>query len=251
MLDAFEKIDPEKIREGAEVPPEFMRLDRLKPDKKILSLQVGKVTFFYNTEEDFHFFGSLVFGLKPGAPLENVTITVKQRLRIRARIVYTDGTPVANANGNLSMRYGEEYNPRSGGTHGTDFFTDADGIFTEYREEPGFYTLSVEYSGLSGGAGPFLLKEGVAPENLVITLDGNPPDVERPLAGGQIEKGKVPAGAENVVIEQVEVPPKVRAPLPRQAPKPPKSVWVINPCKWARLQKNSVSGLARRTRKSC
>ena len=231
MLDAFEKLekmDPEKIREGAEVPPDFMRLDRLEPDKKILSLQVGKVTFFYDTE-DFHFFGGLTFGLKPGAPLENVKITVKQRLRIRARIVYADGTPVANANGNLSMRYGEEDNPRSGGTHGTDFFTDADGNFTEYRDEPGFYTLSVEYSNFTGGAGPFLLKDGVAPEDLVITLDGNPADVERPLAGGQIEKGKVPAGAENVVIEQVEVQPKVRAPLPRQAPKPPKSVWVINP----------------------
>lgn len=231
MLDAFEKVekmDPEKIREAAEVPPEIMRLHRLEPDKQVLSLQVGKVTFFYDTE-DSHFFGGLTFGLKPGVPLENVKITVKQRLRIQARIVYADGTPLANANGDLSMRRGEEDNPRSGGTYGKDFFTDGDGIFTEYRDDPGFYTLSVEYSNFTGGAGPFLLKEGVAPEDLVITLDGNPPDVERPLAGGQIEKGKVPAGAENVVIEQVEVQPKVRAPLPRQAPKPPKSVWVINP----------------------
>ena len=235
MLEAFEMMDPDEIQEGGEVPPEFMRLGRLEPDKKILSLQVGKVTFFYNTEEP-HFFEGLTFGLKPGMMLENVKITVKQRLQIRARIVYADDTPVANANGRLSMRHGQEDNPSSGGTHGTDFFTDADGNFTEYRDEPGFYTLSVKYNGLAGGAGPFLLKDGVAPENLVITLDGNAPDVEQPAeqkigVGGPIEKGKVPAGAENVVVEQIEVPPKVRAraPVPRQAPKLPKSVWVINP----------------------
>ena len=230
MLDAFEEIDPEKIRQGEQPPPEFMRLGRLEPDKKILSLQVGKVTFFYDTEE-FPFFQGLTFELKPGVPLENVKITVKQRLQIRARIVYADGTPLVNANGRLSMRHGQEDNPRSGGTHGTDFFTDADGNFTEYRDEPGFYTLSVEYNDLAGGAGPFLLKDGVEPENLVITLDGNPPDVERPTVGDPIEKGKVPAGAGNVVVEEVEVPPRVvaRAAVPPQAPKPPKSVWVINP----------------------
>ena len=230
MLDAFEKIDPEKIRQGEQPPPELMRFDRLEPDKKILTLQVGQVTFFYDTEE-FHFFEGLTFELKPGVTLENVKITVKQRLRIRARIVYADGTPLVNANGRLSMRHGQEDNPRSGGTHGTDFFTDADGNFTEYRDEPGFYTLSVEYNALSGGAGPFLLKDGVEPENLVITLDGNPPEVERPTVGGPIEKGKVPVGAGDIVVEAVEVPPKVaaRAAVPPQPPKPPKSVWVINP----------------------
>ncbi|MYB93819.1 hypothetical protein F4054_21560 [Candidatus Poribacteria bacterium] len=230
MLEAFEMMDPDKIQEGGEVPPEFMRLGRLEPDKKILTLQVGKVTFFYDTEE-FHFFEGLTFELKPGVTLENVKITVKQRLQIRARIVYADGTPLVNANGRLSMRHGEEDNPRSGGTHGTEFFTDADGNFTEYRDEPGFYTLSVEYNDHAGGAGPFLLKDGVESENLVITLDGNPPEVERPTVGGRIEKGKIPAGAGNVVVEEVEVPPRVvaRAAVPPQAPKPPKSVWVINP----------------------
>ena len=235
MLDAFEKIDPEKIRQEEQPPPEFMRLGRLEPDMKILSLQVGKVTFFYDTEE-FHFFEGLTFELKPGVTLENVKITVKQRLQIRARIVYADGTPLVNANGRLSMRHGQEDNPRSGGTHGTEFFTDAEGNFTEYRDEPGFYTLSVEYNDLAGGAGPFLLKDDVAPENLVITLDGNQPDVEpstdpKVAVGAPIEKGKIPAGAENVVIEQVEVQPRVvaRAAVPPQAPKLPKSVWVINP----------------------
>ena len=237
MLEAFEKVDPEKIRRGEQVPPELMRIMRLEPDKRVLSIQVGKVTFFSHTEmRGPAFFRGLTFALKPGVMLKNVKITVKQRLRIQARIVYADGAPVANASGNLRMRHGREDSPRSGGTHSTGFLTDADGNFTQYRDEPGFYTLSINYNGLSGGAGPFLLKDGVAPENLVITLDGNAPDIERPMdrrvgVGGPIEQGKVPAGAGNIVVEEVEIPAKVaaRAVLPPQLPKPPKSVWVINP----------------------
>ena len=236
-LDAIEKFDPEKIRQGEQIPQELMQFGRLEPDMEILSIQMGKVTFFSKRERHVpDFMKGLTFALKPGVTLENLKITVKSRQRIRARIVYADGTPLVNANGRLRMRQRDETNPNSGGSHSTDFFTDADGYFTEYRDEPGFYTLSAEYNGLSGGAGPFLLKEGVAPENLVITLDGNPPDVERPTdekvgVDGQIEKGKVPAGAGNIVVEEVEVPPKVsaRAVVPPQAPKPPKSVWVINP----------------------
>ena len=235
--DAFGKIDIEKIRQGAMPPPQLMRLGRLEADKQILSIQIGKVTFFYGNE--MHgpaFFQGLTFALKPGITYENVKITVKQRLRIHARIVYADGTPVVNANGRLSMQHGREDNPNSGGTHGTDFFTDADGYFTQYRDEPGFYTLSVQYRALSGGAAPFLLKDGVAPKDLVITLDGNPPEVEHPTDGkvgvdAPIEKGKVPAGAGNVVVESFEIPPPVsnQVIVPPQPPKPPKSVWIVNP----------------------
>lgn len=232
MFEAFEKIDPEKIRQGEQIPPELMRFERLEPDKKILSIQIGKVTFLYNSERHIpSFMRGLTFELKSGVSLENVKITVEQRLQIRAQIVYADGTPVANAHGNLSMQHGEEDNPRSGGTHSTNFFTDADGNFTQYRDEPGFYTLSIKYNGLAGGAGPFLLKDGVAPENLVITLDGNPSDVERPIDPRFGGAGKIPAGAGNVVVEDAEIPPKVtpRAVQLPQRPKQPKSVWVINP----------------------
>ena len=236
-LDAMERLDPEKMRQGAQPPPKIMRLDRMEPAMEILSIQIGKVTFFSKNERHIPpFMRGLTFALKPGVTLENLKITVKSRLRIRARIVYADGTPLVNANGRLRMRQRDETNPNSGGSHSTDFFTDADGYFTQYRDEPGFYTLSVEYNrlGLSGGAGPFLLKEGVAPEDLVITLDGNPPDVERPInqkVRGPIERGKIPAGAENVVVEQVEIQPPIRAraAVPPQAPKPPKNVWIINP----------------------
>ena len=152
-----------------------MRLDRLEPGMEILSIQIGKITFFSKSERHVpDFMKGLTFALKSGVMLENLKITVKSRLRIHGRIVYANGTPLVNANGRLRTRQRDETNPNSGGSSSTDFFTDADGYFTQYRDEPGFYTLSTEYSGLSGGAGPFLLKDGVAPENLVITLDGQP-----------------------------------------------------------------------------
>lgn len=237
LLDAFENIGPERIRQGEMPPPEMMRLMRLESDKQIFSMQIGKATFFSPTE--MHgpaFFRGLTFALKPGIIHENVKITVKQRLGIHARIVYADGTPVINANGRLNMQYGQEDNPSSGGNHGTEFFTDADGYFTQYRDEPGFYTLSVKYDGFSGGVGPFLLKDGVEPKDLLITLDGNPPDAQQPIdqkigVGTPIEKGKIPAGVGNVVVKDIEIQPKVNAHavVPPQPPKPPKSVWVINP----------------------
>ena len=234
-LDAIEGLDPKNIRQGEQIPQELMRLDRLDSDMKILSIQIGKVTFFYNDERHVPaFMRGFTFTLKPGVTLEDLKITIKSRLRIRARIVYADGTPLANAQANLSMRQRDEHNPNSGGSHGTSCFTDANGYFTQYRDEPGFYTLSVKYSDLSGGVGPFLLKDGVAPEDLVITLDGAAADLKPRVdwkvgINGNIERVRVPAGAGNVVVEEVEVPPKVRAALPPQAPKPPKSVWVINP----------------------
>ncbi len=237
LLDAFEKIGPERIRQG-EVPPELMRLWTLEPDKRILSIQVGKITFFNHTEiRGPAFLDGLTFALKPGVVLKNVKITVKSRMQIHGRILYADGTPLTNTQGRIRARWQNEANlPNHTSNESVSFFSDVDGHFTVYRDEPGYYTLSFQHNGLSAGAGPFLLKGGVAPENLILRLDGNPPNVERPTdqktgVDAPIEQGRVPAGADNIVVEQVEIQPKVvaRAVVPPQPPKPPKSVWVINP----------------------
>ncbi len=66
----------------------------------------------------------------------------------------------------------------------------------------------MEYNDLSAGAGPFLLKDNVQPEEIVFTLEGKLDVVELP-------------------------PPKIKAPGSikfREPPAPPtKGVWVINP----------------------
>ena len=224
MLDALEKgalnLPPEiaenlppEVREN--LPPQLQRIPmelmmhpgRRDSGMQILSIRLNKVTFFY-TEGPGPFTG-FAFGLKPGITIEDVKITVKTRLKFRARIVYADGTPLANTEADLTMRFrGGEFGS-GGGTHGTDCFTNADGYFTQYRDEPGFYTLSVRHRTLSGGAGPFLLKEGTEPENIVIKLDGNR-EVRKPRLG-EIFGGK-------------------QAPRPQRHPKKSqKTVWIINP----------------------
>ena len=237
ILDAFEKVDPEKTRQGEQIPPELMRLMNLEPDKRITSIQIGKITFFnHNGMRGPALFGGLTFALKPGVMLKNVKITVKSRMQIRGQIIYADGTPLANTEGRIRTRRQDEMNLNYRSSGSASFFSDVDGYFTLYRDEPGYYTLSLEHKGLSAGAGPFLLKDGVAPENLILTLDGNPPEGERSAdqkigIGAPIEKRKMPADAGNIVIEEVKVSPKVvdRVAVPPQPPKPPKGVWVINP----------------------
>ena len=207
LLDAFKMFDPEKFPPEGAIPPELMSRGGLKPDQKIFSIQVGAVTFF--NIGDHLFSEGLTFALEPGVILEDVRVTVKQRLRIRGRVVYADGTPLANAEADLTMEQSHETRPNHGGSLSTNFFTDAGGYFTEYTEEPGFYTLSVEYNDLSAGVGPFLLKDGVQPEEVVLTLEGKPDPVEP-------------------ISDNIPVPGDIKF---RQPPVPPpaKSVWIINP----------------------
>lgn len=209
-LDKLEMLDrifnSEEFPPVEDLPDEVMRLSQLEPDKRIYAIQVGKVTFFYTGDPDFS--EGLTFALEPGVTLENVKITVKPRLRIHGRVVYADGAPLANAEADLTMEQSHETRPNHGGTHGTNFFTDANGYFVQYVDEPGFYTLSVEYNDLSAGAGPFLLKDGVPAEKVVLTLEGKPIPVEPPA-------DTLPAPG-NIEFRQPSPPPPV------------KSVWIIN-----------------------
>ena len=210
-LDKLEMLEDvfnsEEFPSVEEIPHELMRLSWREPDKRILSIQVGKVTFFNAGDPDFY--DGLTFAIAPGVTIGNVKITIKSRLRIRGRVIYPDGTPLVDAQGRLDMDQRHEFRPNHGGGHGTDFFTDADGYFVQYMDEPGFYTVSVEYNDLSAGVGPFLLKDSVQPGEIVFTLENKPVAVEPP-------------------VDDIPVPGNIefREPL---TPPPAKSVWVINP----------------------
>ena len=170
-------------------------------------------------------FEGLVFGLKPHTNVENVKITVKKLLKIHAQIVYADGTPVVNADARLSIKYrGGEF-ASSSGTFGTSCTTDAEGYFTEYRDDPGYYTLSVTYKTFKGGAGPFLINKGVHPENIVIKLDGSPAAKQPAVEKKEIDKEKPPRVAVEAFVGG-NAGANIRPPIRRQ---PEKIVWIINP----------------------
>lgn len=229
MLNINKKINPNLPQGLQHIPIEFM-MGRHEGEMQIISIRLNKITFFY--PERWGPVGSLVFGLKPDVTLEDVKITAKQRLKIRAQIVYADGTPLANNRARLSMRYrGGEFGGGSG-THGTSCSTDAEGYFTQYRDDPGYYTLSITYKDFSGGAGPFLLKKGAHPEKLVIKLDGNPVAAKRP----NDEKKELNKAKARVFLKELLDIGEVQEPIIKP---PEKIVWVINPTNghaYARIQ---------------
>ena len=221
MLEALKNIDLNNPQQARPPKMEMMMRhnQRNKSEMQIVSIRLNKITFF--PFDDMGPFEGLTFGLKPGNTISDVKIKVKKLLKIRAQIVYADGTAVVNANANLSIRYRSGEFGNSSGTYGTNCMTDAEGYFTEYRDAPGYYTLSIKYKTFNGGVGPFLINKGVHPENIVIKLDGNPVQkkpVENKKEIGQNQQQRIAAEAFAGV--------NVRQPNPRL---PEKIVWIINP----------------------
>ncbi len=147
-------------------------------DGQIVNIRLNKITFY--SPQNSGPFPGLMFGIKSEVSLKDVIITVKRSLKIRSRILYKDGTPVANTSPNLTIYY---HGGPFGGADKTDpttCETDSDGYFTQSREEPGFYSIKANYKGFTGAAGPFLLDHGIHPSELVIRLNGSPIDKKSP-----------------------------------------------------------------------
>ncbi len=181
-VDNKKKADEKKIEIIPPIPHQHVVFDVHNVNEelgmKIVSIRLNKITF-YNPENISHFPG-LMFGVKPGVDLKDVTITVKRSLKIRSQIVYKDGTPVANSHLNLVIYYHTAHFVGGSETDQKACKTDPNGFFTQSRGEPGLYSLKVNYEGFTGTVGPFLLDHGIHPSELVIRLNGNPVDDKSP-----------------------------------------------------------------------
>ena len=161
-----------------------MAMKTIMPDKRIVSLQIGEATLFEFLdllEETSMSNTELAFMPLPAETTKNMKVKVTQRLRIHARVLFADGTPVTYA----PIKYRQVVNALVDDTIHKELFTDADGYFTYYTDTPGRCRVTVEYHGLTGGADSFQLdKNTPAPKNIVIALNGNksavstPPDYE-------------------------------------------------------------------------
>ena len=226
---------PQPIGEIGEKQPENAPIVNPEPrhlmfgreaDIRLVSIKLNKLTFFY--PEDSHGpFENLTFGLKPNVNLEDVIITVEKRMKIMAKVVFANGKPVANAEIYLDMEVrAGEFGSRGGG-YGTNNFTNAEGYFVEYRDNPGYYTISVEHKGYKGGAGPFVLTKDKHPENLVIKLDGSPVEKKQPKEiNKELDKEKARDLVKGLLGKRNAPPPIIRPAVPQ---KPEKIVWIINP----------------------
>ena len=161
----------------------------LAPDADVLSIEIGAVTF-YPPYEKHPPFGGITFGIEPGAHLENVKVTVKPRMRIRGQIVFADGTPLANAEIRTYMRR-RDFDGTGTGSSSGGSQTDSGGYFVEYVEDPGFYTVVVEFQGLSATSEQLTLEAEQRYDDLVLTFNSEPilieptPDRVEPDSVGQ------------------------------------------------------------------
>ena len=147
-----------------------------EPDHEILSIKMGMVTVY---QQDLPPFGGIVFSVKPGIHIENVEVIAKPRMRIRGRVVFADGTPLAKARIRINTHRGSLDGQGSGRSSGGSQTDDA-GYFIEYVDSPGLYIVTVNYQELSTTAEPFALQEGERKDNVLFTFESEPIPTDAP-----------------------------------------------------------------------
>ena len=184
-----------------------MQDDDFEPDVEVLSLRIRGVTFYSRTDHE-----QIGFSVRAGTHIENVEVTVQPRMRIRGRIVFKDGTPLASAPVHLRFRSRTVDGTRSGESGGRPR-TDADGYFVHYLDEKdyaAFYTLSVEYQGMSAEAGPIRLDPGERLDGVTFTFESEP-----------IAPQPSP---HKMAFDPSTTPPPKRLSMPSS-----EEVWIVNP----------------------
>lgn len=141
-----------------------------EPDYEIVTIKIGDITIFQDIPPRF---GGVKFGIKSGNKIENVVVTVQQRMRIRGRVVFKDGKPLTNALITLKVVH-EKLNNRGSGSSSGGSATNSEGYFVHYiqkNEVPANFTVTVKYEVFSAESEQILIEEGTRYDDLVLTLD--------------------------------------------------------------------------------
>ena len=154
--------------------PDYQNKLPFETEYQLLSVKIGSVTYHPNDRfrPSFH---EGTFSITPGEQIENVEVTVQLRMRIRAKIVFADDTPLVNKEVDINIRARGLHGSNVGGVQGT-VQTDAQGYFVQYvdRNKTTRYRVSVEYKGLCATSEIFVLKVGERREDLILELPGPP-----------------------------------------------------------------------------
>lgn len=181
-----------------------------EPDVEVLSVRVQGLTLYPRTDYD-----QIAFGLKPGAHIKDVEVTVQPRMRVQGRLLFKDETPLANTRVHIRARSRNVDGSGSGGNSG-NLWVGAEGYFILYiseKDDPAFYTFSVEYQNLSVEAEPIRLDPGDRFDGLTLTFDSEPIPSKRPSQKTEAD-------------EPEPLPPTLEVP---SVPAASHDVWVVNP----------------------
>lgn len=147
----------------------------------VLSVEFGEIALYPN--RGWHW-SSIKFSLDQGTKMENIVVTadIRKSSNIRTRVIFADGTPVANTSIYFYRKLHGFYQEAHGSSRGP-VRTDANGYFVEYLSatiQPKYYiTIGVEHQGLYAKAVPFILQEN---QEIVLKLNGKPePQTTQPL----------------------------------------------------------------------
>ena len=121
-----------------------MHLDDFEPDVEILFIRVQGFTLYPRTDYD-----QIAFGVKPGALMKNVEVTVQPRMRVRGRVLFKDGTPLTNTRVYLRAPSRDVDGSGSGGASG-DLWVDTEGYFVLYIDEKNDPSVLHVFGGISG-----------------------------------------------------------------------------------------------------
>lgn len=154
--------------------PDYQNKLPFETEYQLLSIKIGTVTYHPNDRFRTSLHES-TFSITPGEQIEDVEVTVRFRMRIRAKIVFADGTPLVNKAVDINIRAHDLHENNIGGVQGAAQ-TDAQGYFVQYvdRNKTTRYRVSVEYKGLCATSEIFVLKVGERRENLILELPGHP-----------------------------------------------------------------------------
>lgn len=217
-----------------------------KPDDEIVSIKIGSITLFQDRHPPF---GGIKFGLKPNSKIENITVTVQPRMRIRARVVFKDGKPLVNTNISHVIVHKDVDGKGSGRSSGGST-TNADGYFVEYIQKddyPANYTVSVKYKGMSAESNEILIEEGTRYDDLVLTLDGveptpkqTPKESPSESLPSLLSKLNKPTEKANKPNDNQPIPPSISRMIQLRMAS---SSWVVNPANGHAYKKIRCSGL--------
>ena len=187
-----------------------MASEDFEPDVEILFIRVHGLTLYARNDS-----AEIAFGVKSGALMKDVEVTVQPRMRVRGRVLFKDGTPLANTRVGLYARSRTVDGSGSSGS-GEDLWTDTEGYFVYYMDEKddaAFYTFSVEYQNLTVEAEPIRLDPGDRFDGLTLTFDSEP----------------IPSKQPPQKIETDELEPLSPAWEVPSVPAASHDVWVVNP----------------------
>ena len=183
-----------------------MRPGDFEPDVEILSLRVQGTTFYSRYDSE-----PIAFGVETGTHIKNAQIIAQPRMRLRARVIFADGTPLTNTQVRLRYR-AQNVDGRGDRQSSGNPRTDVDGYFIYYLDgkDNADYTFSVAYEDLTVEAEPVRLAPGDRLDGLTFTFDSEPIPPKPPPQKTETDE-----------------------PEPPSAPDPPKpdslGVWIVNP----------------------